>query len=132
VSATVGVLLVLVSPLAVSLGLAGTIVGMLACVVVMLRTRQYRTGAEVLVGLVSGVVGLLAIALSVLWLHPGWRPGAAVTLAVTGAVLLALTLVPQGTSVRRGRLGDVAETVALLALLPALVVASGVFSAISG
>jgi type VII secretion integral membrane protein EccD len=130
VSATVGLLLVLVSPLAVSLGLAGTIVAVLACVVVMLRTRQYRTGAEVLVGLVSGVLGLLSIALSVLWLHPGWRPGAAVALAVTGAVLLALTLLPQGTSVRRGRLGDVAETVALLALLPALVLATGVFSAI--
>ena len=130
VSATVGLLLVLVSPLAVSLGLAGTIVAVLACVVVMLRTRQYRTGAEVLVGLVSGVLGLLSIALSVLWLHPGWRPGAAVALAVTGAVLLALTLLPQATSVRRGRLGDVAETVALLALLPALVLATGVFSAI--
>ena len=130
VSATVGLLLVLVSPLAVSLGLAGTVVAVLACVVVMLRTRQYRTGAEVLVGLVSGVLGLLSIALSVLWLHPGWRPGAAVALAVTGAVLLALTLLPQGTSVRRGRLGDVAETVALLALLPALVLATGVFSAI--
>jgi hypothetical protein len=102
----------------------------LACVVVMLRTRQYRTGAEVLVGLVSGVLGLLSIALSVLWLHPGWRPGAAVALAVTGAVLLALTLLPQGTSVRRGRLGDIAETVALLGLLPALVLATGVFSAI--
>jgi type VII secretion integral membrane protein EccD len=132
VSATVGVLLVLVSPLAVSLGLAGTIVSVLACVVVMLRTRQYRTGAEVLVGLVSGVLGLLATALSVLWLHPGWRPGAAVALAVTGAVLLALTLLPRATSVRRGRLGDVAESVALLALLPALVIATGVFSAIRG
>jgi hypothetical protein len=132
VSATVGLLLVLVSPLAVSLGLAGTIVAVLASAVVMLRTRQYRTGAEVLVGLVSGVLGLLATALSVLWLHPGWRPGAAVALAVAGAVLLALTLLPQGTSVRRGRLGDVAESVALLALLPALVIATGVFSAISG
>ncbi|WP_151083727.1 type VII secretion integral membrane protein EccD [Nocardioides cynanchi] len=130
VSATVGLLLVLVSPLAVSLGLAGTVVAVLACVVVMLRTRQYRTGAEVLVGLVAGVLGLLATALSALWLHPGWRPGAAVALAVTGAVLLALTLLPQGTSVRRGRLGDVAETVALLGLLPALVLATGVFSAI--
>ena len=44
----------------------------------------------------------------------------------------ALTLLPQGTSVRRGRLGDVAESVALLALLPTLVIATGVFSSISG
>ena len=108
------------------------ILAVLAAVVVMLRTRQYRTGTEVLVGLVSGVLGLLSVALSALWLHPGWRPTAAVALAVTGAVLLALTLVPQGTSVRRGRLGDVAESVALLALLPALVIATGIFSSIKG
>jgi type VII secretion integral membrane protein EccD len=132
VSATVGVLLVLVAPLAVSLGLAGTLVSVLACIVVMLRTRQYRTGAEVLVGLSSGVLGLASSALSVLWLHPDWRPTAAVALAVTGAVLLALTLLPQPGSVRRGRLGDVVETVALLALIPALVVATGVFSSIAG
>jgi type VII secretion integral membrane protein EccD len=132
VSATVGALLVLIAPLAVSLGVAGTILSVLAAVMVMLRTRQYRTGSEVLVGLVSGVLGLLATALSVLWLQPAWRPTAAVALAVTGAVLLALTLLPQGASVRRGRLGDVAESVALLALLPALVLATGVFSSIQG
>ena len=132
ISATVGLLLVLIAPLAVSLGLSGTLLAVLACLVVMLRTRQYRTGTEVLVGLVSGVLGLLSVALSALWLHPGWRPTAAVALAVTGAVLLALTLVPQGTSVRRGRLGDVAESVALLALLPALVIATGIFSSIKG
>lgn len=132
VSATVGVLLVLVAPLAVSLGLAGTIAAILACLVVMLRTRQYRTGTEVLVGLGSGVVGLLSVAVSVLWLHPSWRPTAALALAATGAVLLALTLLPPSTSVRRGRLGDVAESVSLLALLPTLVIATGVFSAIAG
>lgn len=132
VSATVGVLLVLVAPLAVSLGLAGTTVSVLACVVVMLRTRQYRTGVEVLVGLVSGVLGLLATALSVLWLHPDWRPFAAVALAAAGAVLLALTLLPWSGSVRRSRLGDVAETLALLALIPALVLATGLYASVAG
>jgi type VII secretion integral membrane protein EccD len=132
VAATVGVLLVLVAPLAVSLGVAGAIVSVLACVVVMLRTRQYRTGAEVLVGLSSGVLGLVSTALSALWLHPDWRPTAAVALAVTGAVLLALTLLPQSGSVRRGRLGDLVETMSLLALVPALVVATGLYSSIRG
>ena len=132
VSATVGVLLVVVAPLAVSLGVAGTVVSVLACVVVMLRTRQYRTGAEVLVGLGSGVLGLVSTALSVLWLHAQWRPTAAVALAATGAVLLALTLLPQQGSVRRGRLGDVVESVALLAMIPALVVATGIYSSIRG
>jgi len=132
VSATVGLLLVLVAPLAVSLGLAGTLLATLASLVVMLRTRQYRTGTEVLVGLVSGVLGLAAVAVSMLWLHPDWRPTAAVVLAAVGAVLMAVTLVPSTPSVRRGRLGDVAETVALVALLPLLVLAVGVFSAIRG
>jgi len=132
VTATVGLLLVLVAPLAVSLGVCGTLLATLASLVVMLRTRQYRTGTEVLVGLVSGVLGLASVAVSMLWLHPGWRPTAAVVLAAIGAVLMAVTLVPSSPSVRRGRLGDVAETVALVALLPLLVLAVGVFSAIRG
>jgi hypothetical protein len=34
--------------------------------------------------------------------------------------------------VRRGRLGDIAETVSLLALLPLLILATGVFAAVRG
>ena len=45
-------------------------------------------------------------------------------------MLLAVTLLPGTPSVRRGRLGDVAETVCLLSLLPLLVMATGVYSAI--
>ncbi|MGZ5400441.1 MAG: type VII secretion integral membrane protein EccD, partial [Nocardioides sp.] len=130
VSSTVGLLLVLVAPLAVSLGLWGTLVALMCCIVVMLRTRQYRVGSEVLVGLVSGILGLASIAMSVLYLHPDWRPAAAVSLAATGAVLLAVTLLPSTPSVRRGRLGDIAETIALGMLLPLLILAAGVFSAI--
>ena len=132
VSATVGLLLVLIAPLAVSLGLSGAILAVLCCLVVMLRTRQYRTGPEVLVGLVSGIVGLLSSATAALWLHPEWRPTLAVVLASAGAILLAVTLLPAAPSVRRGRLGDVAESIALLALLPVLLVAVGVYSAIRG
>jgi type VII secretion integral membrane protein EccD len=132
VSATVGLLLVLIAPLAVTLGLSGAILAVLCCLVVMLRTRQYRTGPEVLVGLVSGVAGLLSAAVTALWVHPDWRPTIAVVLAATGALLLTVTLLPQTPSVRRGRLGDVAESVALLALLPVTLVAVGVYSAIRG
>ena len=132
VSATVGLLVVLIAPLAVALGLAGTGLAIVCCVVVMLRTRQYRTGSEVLTGLVSGILGLASVAVTVLLTRPEWRPGAAVVLAVTGAVLLMATLLPSTPSVRRGRLGDIAETVSLLALLPLLVLATGVFSAVRG
>jgi hypothetical protein len=130
ISATVGLLLVLIGPIAVSLGLAGTLLAVVCCLVVMLRTRQYRTGTEVLVGLVSGIVGLAAVAVAVLWLHPDWRPTTAVALAATGAVLLAVTLLPSGPSVRRGRLGDLAESIGLLSLLPLIVVATGLFELI--
>lgn len=130
VSATVGLLLVLIAPLAVSLGLFGTLVAVMSCLIVMLRTRQYRIGSEALVGLVSGILGLGSVAISVLVLHPDWRPAAAVSLAATGAVLLAVTLLPATPSVRRGRLGDIAETVALVTLPPLLVLATGVFAAI--
>lgn len=130
VTATVGLLLVLVAPLAVSLGVTGAVLAVMCCLVVMLRTRQYRTGTEVLVGLVSGILGLASVAVATLWLHPDWRPTVAVVLAASGAVLLAVTLLPAPPSVRRGRLGDVAESVALLSLLPLLVVAVGLFSAI--
>ena len=132
VSSAVGLLLVLVAPLAVGLGLAGTLLAVACCLLVMLRTRQYRTGSEVLVGLVSGILGLASVAASVLWLHPDWRPAAAVVLAVAGGTLLAVTLVPTTPSVRRGRLGDVAETVGLLALPPLLVLATGILSSVQG
>jgi len=132
VTATVGLVVVLVAPVAVALGVVGAVLAVTCCLVVMLRTRQYRTGAEVPVGLGAGIVGLLATAAAALWLHPDWRPTVAVLLAGSGALLLAVTLLPATPSVRRGRLGDVAEAVALLVLLPLLLVAVGVFSAIRG
>lgn len=130
ISATVGILLVVTAPLAVRLGLYGTLLVVVACLVVMLRTRQYRTGSEVLVGLASGVLGLLAVGVSVLVVHESWRPTLAVVLAGAGAALLALTLLPSGPSVRRGRFGDVLETVSLVALVPLLVLATGVIDSI--
>ncbi|MCW2853777.1 MAG: antigen [Nocardioides sp.] len=127
ISGTVGLLLLAIAPLAVSLGLFGTLLAVDACLIVMLRTRQYRTGSEVLVGLGCGVVGLLSTAVSLLVLFPEWHPVTAVVLAASGGVLLASTLLPGSPSVRRGRLGDVLESVALLTLLPLLVLAIGVF-----
>ncbi len=132
VSATVGTLLVLLAPLAVSRGVYGTILAAVCCLAVMFRTRQYRAGSEVLAGLVSGIVGLFSVALSMLLIHDDWRAGAAVALAVVGAVLLVSTLVPTSPSVRRGRIGDAVETATLLSLLPLMVVAAGFFDMLRG
>ena len=132
VSATVGALLVLTAPLAVTLGLPGTLIAVASSAVVMLRTRQYRTGSEVMVGLASGILGLLTTAGAVLVVHPDWRATVAVVLAATGALLLAGTFVPGSASVRRGRLADVAEVTALVALVPLLVLAVGVYDRVRG
>ncbi|MDN5745184.1 MAG: type VII secretion integral membrane protein EccD [Nocardioidaceae bacterium] len=130
ISGTVALMLVLVAPIAVSLGVTGTLLAVDACLIVMLRTRQYRTGSEVLVGLGAGIAGLATTAVAVLALHADWRPTLAVLLAVAGAVLLAATLTPSAPSVRRGRLGDVLESIALLTTLPLLVIAVGLFDQI--
>lgn len=132
ISASVGLLVVVISPLAVSLGLVGTILALLCCATVMLRTRQYRTGLEVLVGLVSGIAGLLVVAVSVLLGYPEWAAATAVVLAAAGGLILLGSLLPKPPSVRRGRLGDLVETLALVALLPLLVVALGVVDLIGG
>jgi type VII secretion integral membrane protein EccD len=132
ITATVGLLLVLIAPVAVGLGVSGTLIAIAASAVVMLRTRQYRTGSEVLAGLVAGIAGLAATAVAVLVTHPDWRATVAVVLAVTGAALLLATMSPSAPSVRRGRLGDVLETVALLSLPPLLVIATGLVDTIAG
>ena len=132
VSATVGTLLVLLAPFAVGRGVYGTILAGVCCLAVMFRTRQYRTGAEVLAGLTSGILGLVSVAVAMLLIHEGWRSGAAIALAGVGAGLLGLTLVPASPSVRRGRLGDVVETFTLLSLLPLMVLGAGFVSAVAG
>lgn len=131
-SVSVGLLLVLAAAPAVSLGPAGVTVSVLACVVVMLRTRRFHAGAQVLVGVASGVLGLLTTSAAVLWLYPTWRPFGAVALVACGLVLLMLTLLPRLAALRRDRWGDVAGNVALLALLPTLVVATGALSGFRG
>ena len=51
-------------------------------------------------------------------------------LAAAGAILLAVTLLPGDPSLRRGRLGDIAESMSLIALLPLLVLDTGLFDTI--
>lgn len=130
ITVTVGVMLVLVMPLLVDLGIAGALLGGCAAGVLMLRTRQYRSGSEVLAGLASGIAALFVLALSAAVAQPDWRPGLAVVLGAVGAALMLFTLLPSAPSVRRGRWGDVTEVIALVALLPLLVIASGVLEVV--
>jgi type VII secretion integral membrane protein EccD len=129
ISATAGVLLVGLAPFAVSLGMVGAAVPVLGCAVVMLRTRRYRSELDVLVGLVSGVLGLLSTATSVLVLDAHWRMPTAVVVAAAGVVMLGRTLLqnlrPSPVDPRPGRVGDWVESASVVALIPVLVVAAG-------
>ncbi|SDS98629.1 type VII secretion integral membrane protein EccD [Nocardioides scoriae] len=131
VTATVGLLLVLVAPMAVSLGLTGALVAVCACLVLLLRTRQYRVGPEVVTGLGCAVASFASLCVGIVLLQREWLPVLAVVLAVTAVVLLVTTLVPRPASVRWGRLGDVAELTALVAMVPLAVVAVGVVAAVT-
>ncbi len=93
---------------------------------VLLRCRRHVSSDAVLVGLASGALGLLSVAVSMLWLQPTWRPVVAVTLLASASALLVSGAARGRTSARVGRLADLLEGAALAGLLPALVLASGV------
>ena len=132
VTSTVGLLIVLVSPLAVDLGVTGALVVVCACVVLMLRTRQYRVGSEVATGLAvrdgraGGARGQHHRRAADLARGPraaagGHRRGPA-----------RLHARPDGSVGPTGRLGDIGELVALVAMLPLLVFAIGLVGAVGG
>jgi type VII secretion integral membrane protein EccD len=127
---TSGLLVALVAPLAVTLGLTGTLTAAAAAVALLVRTRQYRSGTEVGAGLISAAVGVASIAVSILVLRPEWRPGLVIVLTVLSAGTLVSTLVPVSSSVARGRAAEMLEVVALVAMLPLLVIAIGIVSAV--
>jgi ESX secretion system protein EccD len=127
-SVTVGLLLVLATPFAVSLGVAGALVALASSLAVMLRTRRYRSAVLVQVGLGSALAGLVALAGSAMWLHESWRPVVAVAATTSGALMLVVALVPVRSTPRRTRLADIVESGAVLALPPLLVLATGVLA----
>lgn len=130
VTVTIGLLVVLIAPLAVSLGVCGTLIPVCGSVILMLRTRQHRAGSEVAAGLGTGLAGLLSVGISVLVLQPEWRPILALALAGCAAATLVVTLVPSTPSVARGRIAEIGELVALVAMLPLLVIAIGVVASV--
>jgi hypothetical protein len=126
-SATGGSLLVLLAPFAVSLGGVGAVVPLLGSAVVILRTRRYRSAEDVGVGLVFGVLGLISTALSLLLLEPGSRVEVGAVAVAAAVVLLGRFSGPAPGDRRPGRLGDWMESAAQVALVPALVIAAGLW-----
>lgn len=124
-SAAAGSLLVVLAPVAVAQGPGGFLVPVLGSGVVMLRTRRCRAAVDVLLGIGSGVMGVVSTLVALLFLADGWRWASGAVVAVVGVLLLACTLLPPIDEARRGRLGDIAERILLGALVPALLVAVG-------
>jgi type VII secretion integral membrane protein EccD len=125
-SATAGFLIAALAPMAVSCGPVGFAVPVLGCAVVMLRTRRYRAALDVLVGVGSGVLGIMSTVVAMLWLDHEWRFPAAVVVVVAGFLLLARVLRSHEAPPRHGRLGDRIEAGASVALLPVLALALAV------
>ena len=126
-------LVVIISaPIIVRLGWPGLGLVWAAGLVQMMRTRQFLLARDVLVGLLGGALGVAAGTVAALVDRPEWGPviGAVVGAAAVG-VLVSLA-VPTSTTVRRGRLLDLAEGLALFALIPLLVLALGLISSIRG
>lgn len=105
-------------------GVAGCALAADCSLVLLLRARRARSLAQVLVDAVGGLVGLLAIAGSVLLRHPDTRLTVAASLAAGGAVLCALTRLPPAPTVLRARVVDLVEIVALVGLAPLLLLAT--------
>lgn len=129
-SASVGVVLVLAAAPAVSLGVAGAATELLACLVVVLRTRHLKALRPVLAGVGSGLAGAIATFAAMVWLHRAWLPPISIGLAAAGTALLARGAFPRARG--GGRVADAVESLSHVALVPTLVVATGALSALPG
>lgn len=127
-----GALVVLCAPFAVSRGVAGTVLALGCCVLVASRTRHYRAASLVAVGVGSGALGLVAVTVAAVLLHPTWRVSVAAAAITAGAAVLVAAMGSLGGSPMARRLGELAEAACMLALPPLAVVATGVLSLVGG
>jgi WXG100 protein secretion system (Wss), protein YukD len=125
ISVTVGVLLAVSAPGAVTLGPAGFSVPLLGSAIVTLRARRYRAAVDVLTAVGSGVAGLICTAVSVLVLDQWPRAAVGTAVALLGIAILVGALRPAVDSVRWVRTADVVERAALGALLPMALLSVG-------
>lgn len=126
-SATVALVVVLATPLAVDLGVTGAALAGAGAAALLLRTRHFRTHSEVALGVVGGVGTGIAVVISGMVLHPDWRPALAAIGAAAGVLVLLAAMRPGGLPLRVRRAADLAENGVVMALLPLLVVAAGWF-----
>ncbi|MFE2964375.1 type VII secretion integral membrane protein EccD [Streptomyces sp. NPDC059340] len=103
-----------------------------AAVVLALRARAYPLTAEVVALLVAAAV--VAVRLIVVWLRDAGAAGPIAVLAALAVVPLAVLVVEpaEHVRVRLRRAGDLLESVGVIALLPLLIGAFGVYGRLLG
>ena len=129
-SLSVALVVIVGAPAVVQLGWAGLGIVWAAGVVQMMRIRQFLLARDVVVGLIGGALGIVAGTVTALVQHPGWAVVIGPVVGVAAAAVLVSLALPEKATVRRGRVLDVCEGLALFALVPLLVIALGLIASI--
>lgn len=121
-TAGLAVAVALCVPAVASAGPAGAVLALAAGVLLLVRSRRHRAAAERLAGVAGGMVVLATLAITLLWAQPDWRLSGGLLLLASAPLAL---LPPPRSWPLLGVLGDLVEQAAVVALLPLLVLASG-------
>lgn len=130
-SAGVGLVAVLTVPV-VAGPVPGAVLAADCCVVLLLRARRHRWWAQVLVDAAGGLLGLLAVAATVLARDPAARPWVLAALLTGGVATCAASRLPAPPRLLWARALDLLETLALVALAPLLLLATDGLAAVRG
>lgn len=128
-SLSVAIVVVLGAPSVVALGWAGLGIIWAAGVVQMMRTRQFLLARDVVVGLLGGALGIVTGTVTALLQHPSWGVVIGPVVGIAAAAVLVSLALPDKATVRKGRILDLCEALALFALVPLLVIALGLIAA---
>ncbi len=131
-TATSGLVLTLIAPIAVGSGLPASVLAAVVCVLAILRTRRHRSRASVRAGVWSGMAGLSSLTVSLVVLRSEWRTPVTVTLVIVGSLLLVSAVAPGLPAALRGWLGQLTEVLLLASLLPLLTLSVGVLGLVHG
>ncbi len=128
-TAGVGVLLVAAAPLLAAGGRAAAALAAVLALHVVLRSRRSRAAVLVAADLGAGALAMAGLVVTLLATDPAAATVLAPVLVLTVPVLLLRDPV---APVRRRRLEDLAETATAVALLPLLVVVTGLLDRLAG